>query len=421
MTHMAADESSTAAHGEMQTHSNSGRLFVMEAGNEGKKPESRTDTVLEKFAPAAKLVLYAVPYYGIAVLFYVTLETKPCESSHALHVHEAAGGSPSTCLEPWTAIDALYYTTVSMSTVGYGDISASDNLSRTFTAVWILVGIVFVVVQTAIVVDGLFEWLGRAQRKLMSMLTSERFEEAEEEAEERAANAAVAQLGMSAFRSRLNEAIFYVSALWTDVLLFLVLQLLVGLVILYTEPHFGVGDTVWYCFITATTVGFGDINVTTQVGRLLATVHILFSVIWFAALISHVRRLSQRRERRRLYAQMLSRRLDHALIKKMDRDGRGVDAAEFVVGSLIALGAEVGGEPLNWSLVGPMLTQFHQFDVDGDGRLTSHDLSQLAAMHLKLATAPRYRDVLVDAAAAQGRPWDAHVGKRYVVRGRVER
>lgn len=41
-----------------------------------------------------------------------------------------------------------------------------------------------------------------------------------------------------------------------------------------------------------------------------------------------------------------------------------------------------------------MLTQFHQFDVDGDGRLTSRDLSQLAAMHLQLATAPRYRDVL---------------------------
>jgi hypothetical protein len=45
---------------------------------------------------------------------------------------------------------------------------------------------------------------------------------------------------------------------------------------------------------------------------------------------------------------LLRKQLDHDSITALDRDGKGVDKLEFVIGMLIVLGCEVCGEPLCW-------------------------------------------------------------------------
>ena len=62
--------------------------------------------------------------------------------------------------------------------------------------------------------------------------------------------------------------------------------------------------------MTATTVGYGDVNVVTQNGRLVSAVHSIFSVLWLAALIGQLQLLSERRFRQLRHIQMLRRRLD---------------------------------------------------------------------------------------------------------------
>ena len=47
----------------------------------------------------------------------------------------------------WTIVDALYFCTVSMSTVGYGDLTPSNPGTKTFTLAWIFVGITCVFTQ----------------------------------------------------------------------------------------------------------------------------------------------------------------------------------------------------------------------------------------------------------------------------------
>ena len=54
-------------------------------------------------------------------------------------------------------MDALYFTTVTMSTVGYGDLSPSTTLSRAFTSVYILIGIGVVFYQLAKSLSDVFE------------------------------------------------------------------------------------------------------------------------------------------------------------------------------------------------------------------------------------------------------------------------
>ena len=45
------------------------------------------------------------------------------------------------CTEPWSIVDALYFATVTMSTVGYGDFSPSTGGSRIFTCFYIAVAL----------------------------------------------------------------------------------------------------------------------------------------------------------------------------------------------------------------------------------------------------------------------------------------
>ena len=43
--------------------------------------------------------------------------------------------------EDWSVVDALYFCVMTMSTVGYGDLSPTSDLSKIFTIVYSLIGI----------------------------------------------------------------------------------------------------------------------------------------------------------------------------------------------------------------------------------------------------------------------------------------
>jgi len=51
--------------------------------------------------------------------------------------------------ERWTTIDTLYFSMVTMSTVGYGDFSPSTPASRAFTVFYILLGVTHVCLEGA--------------------------------------------------------------------------------------------------------------------------------------------------------------------------------------------------------------------------------------------------------------------------------
>lgn len=44
-------------------------------------------------------------------------------------------------LEDWTWIQSFYFSVVTLTTVGYGDLAPSNDGSRLFTSVYILVGV----------------------------------------------------------------------------------------------------------------------------------------------------------------------------------------------------------------------------------------------------------------------------------------
>ncbi|NNC74902.1 MAG: two pore domain potassium channel family protein [Acidimicrobiia bacterium] len=53
----------------------------------------------------------------------------------------AAGTVFYRAVEGWRWLDSLYFTVITLTTVGYGDISPKTDLGRSFTIVFILVGV----------------------------------------------------------------------------------------------------------------------------------------------------------------------------------------------------------------------------------------------------------------------------------------
>ena len=103
------------------------------------------------------LLLFAA-YLCAGVFFYTNVETKPCGATplHTLAPDEVMGDSGSgpdvpppgdACQSrtvPWTALDAIYFSVVTMSTVGYGDLSPATWYSQLFTIFYLFSGILVV-------------------------------------------------------------------------------------------------------------------------------------------------------------------------------------------------------------------------------------------------------------------------------------
>ena len=99
------------------------------------------------------------------------------------------------------------------------------------------------------------------------------------------------------------------------------------------------GRQIWHCWVTSTTVGYGDVSLTTDGSMLWASFHILVSVSWLASLLGLISDTRTQRTHDLQRADALAVQLSEDLIKTLDRDGKGVEELEFVVGMIIALGA----------------------------------------------------------------------------------
>ncbi|MBF0778694.1 potassium channel family protein [Streptococcus cuniculi] len=55
--------------------------------------------------------------------------------------------------------------------------------------------------------------------------------------------------------------------------------------LLWLEPGFtNYGDSLWYSFVTATTVGYGDLLVTTTLGRIISIILAIYGILFLGSL-----------------------------------------------------------------------------------------------------------------------------------------
>ena len=348
---------------------------------------------------AAHLAIIAL-YLGVGVAFYhssgTTYVSKPCESVTALQNASAQQiaaclnwDSTCNCTEAWTVIDSVYFSMASMSTVGYGDLSPSaSGGSRIFTSFFILVGMIgpFYILSIA---------LGRRLVRIESMyryLTVKlgfKWKEVDIDGD----GAADLQVPPHVFLYYLEGFAFWIFMIVVTnfgsagVLYALLRQHfddevrgrvdLLGQDYEWATPDYW--DALYHCWVTTTTVGYGDVRMMTQAARLWTSIHIAYAVGILGGFLSKMQELSDERKRQLKRWEMLQKKLDVELMMSLDKDGNGVDKLEFVVGMLTNLDIISSGD------VAPFLVQFDKFDADKSGVLNRDDLIKIAEEEQKKA------------------------------------
>jgi hypothetical protein len=210
-----------------------------------------------------------------------TFETL-CVALTYVFLYCVIGGYYYHDVEGWTAIESVYFCMVTMSTVGYGDYSPSHDKSKIFTLVWIILGIVVVFATVAHAVNNLMAPVMREGRALLEQLFPQECVDIDGD-------------GEADYKVPRHPVIYYSKGMVPSLLVNVTLQLCSAAVFVELEGWL-FGDAMYHCVVTATTVGYGDLSIATDRGKMWACAHILLSVCLLGELIGSFGDLKSERQ-----------------------------------------------------------------------------------------------------------------------------
>lgn len=224
-------------------------------------------------------------------------------------------------VEGWGVWEALYFLMVTASTVGYGDMNPTTGVagtrgslaaSRIFTILYIFFGICVVFAQLSALIGDVFKPPFRwARAKLESLVPQSGID--------------IDGDGTSDFKVPRSPLVYYSKNLLAPFLLIIVVQLTFAAIFVAVEPGWDFGTALYHCMVTATTVGYGDVTINTDGGRMWAFFHILISVSLLAALLAQFGELADQRKLLLQKLKLVKGSLDTELMMSLDKDGDGVD------------------------------------------------------------------------------------------------
>ena len=266
-----------------------------------------------------------------------------------------------------TFIDGLYFVMVLLTTVGYGNTFApSTPACRLFTVAYAAYGLLIFGAATSLVAKALGSFVGHVstgiKMRLGGILV---LGWKPKDPKEKPAKPAFTP----------PPAYYTVRDMYKNFALFLLFNFGGAAIFYAVEEDWNFVDGLYHCFMTATTIGLGDIAPTTQAGRLIAVFHMVSSVLVLGGIIGAIVGSLDRRAHDEKLKKMLEKQLDEELILSLDKDGNGVDRAEFVLGMLVALGTLTEDDYL------PFMKQYDTLDVNGDGNLNKEDLKTVVEMN----------------------------------------
>ena len=263
---------------------------------------------------ATRAILITAHYVAIGIIFYTTEERligPPGQQQDAsFGGTRACDDGNGTCR--WTIVDALYFVVQTLTTVGYGDMPCPAS-TRQFTTMFSLVSMVMLtlilyVVQLAPLSQLVFLVIGKKRIKTMS-----------------------SSLEQSSPSSRIviEGVLMYA--------LFLIFHSLSAFIFRHVEGWV-YADAFYHCVITATTVGYGDMNIATQGGKAFAVVHMMWSSIYLAIVLNRVKDIAGTIQAERNFEQSKALMLNADIVKMMDHHGIGsISKVDFMRGMLIEL------------------------------------------------------------------------------------
>eukprot|EP00179_Madagascaria_erythrocladioides_P010460 CAMPEP_0198358310 /NCGR_PEP_ID=MMETSP1450-20131203/130207_1 /TAXON_ID=753684 ORGANISM="Madagascaria erythrocladiodes, Strain CCMP3234" /NCGR_SAMPLE_ID=MMETSP1450 /ASSEMBLY_ACC=CAM_ASM_001115 /LENGTH=314 /DNA_ID=CAMNT_0044065029 /DNA_START=26 /DNA_END=968 /DNA_ORIENTATION=+ len=242
-------------------------------------------------------------------------------------------------VEGWGVIDSLYFCTVVLTTVGYGDLTPTRTVSKMFTVLYVILAISIILAIVSYLVDLIVE---KNEEMLLNALATQ----VEDETplghltkEEKSSIAA--SLGIFAVVCFVGGAFFHV------------------------VDGFSLLDAVYFVVITSSTVGFGDMDPQTRLSRGFAVFFLVLSTLSLARAVGVITGARAAVKQREVAHRTLTARFTNNIFMEMDKDGDGeVDRLEFLTVMLMKLGK------VDKETVDDILEEFDERDVDHSGTIS---------------------------------------------------
>ncbi|CAN8070548.1 unnamed protein product [Agarophyton chilense] len=270
----------------------------------------------------------------------------------AILAHVVIGITMMRWLEGWSFYDAVYFCVVTTTTVGYGDITPTRNVSKAFVIYYVFASIGIISTMLAYVIGTLID---RQEELLLQALGGD--EESDEEQLETGRQS----------ESVLDKADVHelaVSVFW------LVVILSVGVLVFWRIEKLSLLNATYVTIISASTVGFGDLQPTRNSSKLAMTVWLCFATIWAAKVVGEVAGTFAKMKQKSATRRLMGATMDMKSLMRMDKDqDRRVDRCEFLAQMLIRTG-KVSDEDVQ-----PLLKRFAQLDRDSSGFITMDEVT----------------------------------------------
>jgi potassium channel subfamily K len=297
---------------------------------------------LEDSRPATIALALVLSYLGVGVGFY----------------------SQAT---EWSLGDSIYFVAITLSSVGYGDLTPQDDVVKLFTCGYILVGVG--VVGTA---------LGEVLSSLLDAPAS-KVEGSTPEAQ-RVSGGGGTSLFTSGGGGDATGALLTTSAI-------VVATIGAGsAALLQLEPGLRLVDAIYSSVVTVTTVGYGDFTPTTEAGRIFVTGYALFGTILLARSLGALAALPLERRRRRLQQIVLEQYGENledgefADLQRITRElGLCTPERGYCTAGDFALAMLVRQDKCTVPDVKRALDTFSKLDADSSGMLDADDVALAGA------------------------------------------
>ncbi|GAB0494699.1 hypothetical protein MMPV_005995 [Pyropia vietnamensis] len=294
-------------------------------------------------------------------------------STAAVAAHIATAVVVYHILEGWSWTDCVYFTVVSLLTVGFGDLVPTKVSTKVFTCCFAFVSIALITAALSFIIGFIVD---RQEEMVLGTMFS-RGADADADGD---TSSSFASLEVDAGRHTMVAAaeaqlVDHITAEeWYHLgisSVFYLVVLLTGTVVFSMLQGLSIVDSVYLVCMSATTIGFGDLDPSTPASRLFATVWLIFSTLGLAKVLADYTDTRLRAKQRRASSRLLSAHLTEHDFKILDEDGDGtVSQYEYTRMMLLKTG-KCTQEDLD-----EIQRSFERLDRDGSGTIDRDEMLQ---------------------------------------------